>query len=60
VYDVGGRVVRTLASGPRDAGRYRAEWDGRDGTGARVAAGVYFVRLVAGDEAMTRKVAVMP
>ena len=56
VYDVGGRALRKLVSGTRDAGRYRAEWDGRDGRGGRVAAGVYFVRLVAQGDAVTRKV----
>jgi hypothetical protein len=60
VYDISGRRVRTLLSGPREAGRYRAEWDGRGMTGARVAAGVYFFRLAAGGEALTRKVTVMP
>jgi hypothetical protein len=45
VYDVGGRLVKTLASGPMDAGRHEAWWDGTDANGTPVAAGVYLCRL---------------
>jgi hypothetical protein len=45
VHDVRGRVVRTLASGERAAGRHVIAWDGRDEAGARVAPGVYLVAL---------------
>ncbi|MFH1501598.1 MAG: M6 family metalloprotease domain-containing protein, partial [Candidatus Eisenbacteria bacterium] len=47
VYDVSGRLVRTLENGHRPAGRYTAHWDGTDSTGAPVASGVYFYRLEA-------------
>ena len=43
--DTRGRVVRRFTAGPQPAGRYRFEWDGRDGAGRALAAGVYFVRL---------------
>jgi flagellar hook assembly protein FlgD len=59
VYDVAGRAVRTLASGPYAAGRYHADWDGRDDAGMRAAAGVYFFRLTADSDARTRKVTLM-
>jgi len=45
VYDAAGRAVRRLYSGTRTAGDYELEWDGRDAGGARVASGVYFVRI---------------
>ncbi|MEM0964154.1 MAG: FlgD immunoglobulin-like domain containing protein [Bacteroidota bacterium] len=45
VYDVLGRAVRTLDMGAVDAGTHTARWDGRDGTGQPVAAGVYVLRL---------------
>ena len=46
VYDVSGRLVRTLVSVPsHDAGTHSVLWDGRDERGAEVAAGVYFARL---------------
>ncbi len=46
VLDVQGREVAVLDDGARNAGEHAARWDGRRG-GARVAAGVYFVRFVA-------------
>jgi hypothetical protein len=55
VYDVSGAVVRTLADATRAAGEHEIVWDGRDDRGAIVAAGVYFYRLSAGDETLTRK-----
>ncbi len=45
VYDVSGRVVRTLTSAWMDAGDGVAVWDGRDDAGRPVATGVYFARL---------------
>lgn len=45
VYDAVGRLVRHLFSGTRPAGDHHLEWDGRDARGARVASGVYFVRI---------------
>jgi hypothetical protein len=45
VYDLGGRRVRSLASGVVAAGAHRVEWSGADDRGRPVAAGVYFVRL---------------
>lgn len=50
VYDVSGRSVRTLFRGVRPAGRFEFVWDGRDGQGHPVSAGMYFVRLSAGGQ----------
>lgn len=55
VYDVSGRLVRTLLRGPLAAGRHTLVWDGRDGRGAAAPAGVYRVRVTTPDgEAGTR------
>jgi hypothetical protein len=59
VYNVRGQVVRELAGGIMPAGRHDVRWDGMDGQGRRVAAGVYFYRLVAGGETLTKKMTVM-
>ena len=56
VYDVSGRLVRTLLQGQHTAGVVRADWDGRDKAGTRVAAGIYFVKLTAGAVEQTQKV----
>ena len=44
VFDVVGRRLTTLLSGPRGAGEHEVAWDGSTGAGA-VARGVYFARL---------------
>jgi hypothetical protein len=49
VFDVTGRRVKTLVSGPQTAGLHLVVWDGTDGGGNRVAAGTYFYRLRAQD-----------
>ncbi|MGQ0722374.1 MAG: FlgD immunoglobulin-like domain containing protein [Candidatus Eiseniibacteriota bacterium] len=59
VYDVVGRVVRTLVEGVVPPGRHQATWTGADGSGSRVASGVYFVHLRAGDYRATRTVTLL-
>jgi len=60
VYDVSGRVVRSLVAGAeQDAGRYSIEWDGRDDAGRAAAAGLYFARLDAGGRSDMRRLARM-
>lgn len=55
VHDARGRHVRTLARDWRPgAGEHGLEWGGRDAGGRAAPAGVYFYRLVAGDECSTR------
>ncbi len=48
VYSVAGRKVRTIVREPLAAGRYSYDWDGRDDGGVRLAAGVYFLQILAG------------
>ena len=56
VYDVAGRLVRTVIDEELPAGDHTATWNGRDHQGQRVAGGTYFVRLEAGGDKRTRKV----
>ncbi len=60
IYNVKGQLVRTLALGHQPAGVYRtrsraAHWDGENALGERVASGLYFYTLKAGDFTATRK-----
>ncbi len=55
VFDIGGRLVRQLVAADQPPGEYSVVWDGVDGRGSRVGAGVYFYRLVVDGEAQTRK-----
>jgi flagellar hook assembly protein FlgD len=45
IYDVSGRLVRTLVRGYRTAGRYAEVWDGRTDSGKKASSGVYFYQL---------------
>jgi hypothetical protein len=47
IYDVSGRLVRTLVDKEETAGRKTASWDGRDNRGKQAATGVYFYRMQA-------------
>jgi subtilisin family serine protease len=48
VYDVAGRLVRTLLAHQLPAAEHAIDWHGDDEEGRRVPAGVYFYRLQAG------------
>jgi hypothetical protein len=49
IYDVSGRMVRTLASGSYPGGEHTVVWNGRDDSGSALGSGVYFARMRAGD-----------
>ena len=59
VYDVTGRHVATIARGARDAGEHDFQWNGTDDAGNRVGAGVYFYKLAAGKQTLTKKLVLM-
>ena len=59
VYDVNGRLVRTLLSGVRETGSHTVTWDGRDSAGVTVGSGVYFYRLDAGKFSDTKKMVLL-
>ncbi len=56
VFDVTGRLLRTLIAETVPAGRQAWVWDGRDDGGTRVGSGVYFVRLEAVGQVATAKI----
>ena len=55
IYNVLGQPVRQVWNGPLAAGEHRLTWDGRDGQGQSVAAGVYLYQLQVGDQTRIRK-----
>ena len=59
LYDVAGRLVVELRSGPLPAGVSRLRWKGTDATGRPVASGVYFARLSHEGRSETVKVLVV-
>jgi len=60
VYDVAGRVVRTLVDGTMRAGRdLGVVWNGTDDAGAPVASGIYLCRLDAPGLRASRKLVLL-
>ena len=55
VFDLRGRLVRTLARGRRPAGTHTLSFDGRDERGSALASGVYTVRLSSGGAERTTR-----
>jgi hypothetical protein len=49
IYDVTGKLIKTLTNGERGPGMHSITWYGRTNNGSLASAGVYFYRLVAGD-----------
>jgi hypothetical protein len=54
IYDIAGREVVRLIDRIQIAGEYRVEWNASK-NGVRVATGLYFARLIAGNESQTRR-----
>jgi M6 family metalloprotease-like protein len=55
IYDVEGRLVRTLIEENLPGGARTVAWEGRDWKGNRVGSGMYFYRLKAGKRELVRK-----
>ena len=56
VFDPAGRRVAVVLDRSLDRGVHSAAWDGHDAAGARVGAGVYYLRLRTPDGSQTRRV----
>jgi hypothetical protein len=59
IFDVTGRLVRTLVDEPMSAALHEVVWDGTDDRGARVGSGVYFSRISTGQVVQTRKMVLL-
>jgi flagellar hook assembly protein FlgD len=49
VFNVQGRLVRTVERGVMAAGSHVLHWDGRLNEGGNAASGVYWLKVAAGD-----------
>jgi len=56
VFDLGGRLVRSLVQRSLPAGAHTVRWDGTDGFGREMSSGVYLVKLRAGPVTRTAKI----
>ncbi len=59
IYDLLGRLVRTLVGERRQAGKQSVVWDGRDNLGRAVASGQFFYQLTVGNTRTTRKMVLL-
>ncbi len=55
IYDVSGRLVRTLVERTLEPDNYTLRWDGTNENGRPAASGIYFYRLRAGKNTATKK-----
>jgi hypothetical protein len=56
VYDVQGRLIRTIVEGYLAAGPRTVEWDGTDDRGLPVSSGTYYLRLQGGGTYVSRTI----
>ena len=64
IYNARGRLVWQLNLGNQEAGSYITKdkaiyWDGKDERGEKVASGIYWYRLQAGDFNATRRMVIL-
>jgi flagellar hook assembly protein FlgD len=59
IYDIAGRRVSSLMDAVMPAGPVSLNWDGRDGTGSRVASGIYFYRVSVDQQSYVGKMTVL-
>jgi hypothetical protein len=56
VFDVSGRLLDVLVDGTRSTNVHRTVWTGRDASGVKEAAGVYYITMEADGRLFTQKV----
>jgi hypothetical protein len=59
IYDLQGRIVRTLHDGPVEAGLRAFTWDGRDDAGRTLGSGIYFASAVTSARRSTVRLVVL-
>jgi len=56
IYDLGGHLIKTLATQEFATGQYSRRWDGRDSSGSMMPAGVYLVRIQSATATDSKKI----
>ncbi len=59
IYDILGRLVRTIVDEELAPGFYSKQWDGFNDDGVRTSSGLYFYRIRAGDFTETKKMTLL-
>jgi len=59
IYDVNGRLVKTLVNGTRTAGTYTEVWDGTNDLGKKVGSGVFWAQMKSGGFVSNKKMVIL-
>ncbi|MFH1851947.1 MAG: N-acetylmuramoyl-L-alanine amidase [Candidatus Neomarinimicrobiota bacterium] len=59
VYDISGRLVKTITCDDYKAGQHFVQWDGTNNVGESQASGIYFYRLTATDINLSRRMTLL-
>ncbi|MGH7725002.1 MAG: S8 family serine peptidase [Candidatus Eiseniibacteriota bacterium] len=60
IHDVRGALVRSVVNGPVDAGTHMLLWDGTDGSGRKIGAGVYYVSARTSGGSFRKELVLLP
>jgi hypothetical protein len=55
IYDITGKEIVTLVNQKFAAGKYTTDWMGTDANGKSVSSGVYFYKIIAGNDIQTKR-----
>ena len=59
IFDITGKLVKTLITGEQSSGQGIVQWNGQNSTGIPLPSGVYFYRLSSTDFTATRKIVLL-
>jgi hypothetical protein len=59
VYNAGGRLIRVLVDETTESGSHTVVWSGRDQTGGKLPAGVYFIDGRVGEQRIVEKLVLL-
>ncbi|MCP4713144.1 MAG: T9SS type A sorting domain-containing protein, partial [Planctomycetes bacterium] len=59
IYNIAGRLIKTLVDKRQDSGYYSVVWDGRNNRGHAVTNGTYFYRVKVGKNEITKKMVLL-
>ena len=59
IFDAAGRKIRELVKETQDAGEHMSNWNGYGVTGSKATPGIYFIRLVAGNQEAVHKIVLL-
>ena len=59
VYDVSGRLVKTIINEIKKPNLYSFQWNGLNNKGDLVSTGIYFIQIRSGTNMITQKVALL-